>query len=87
MSKTDRLSGAAEMADGRIEIRYSARQNLNTIRGGWAPDVRVNGRIAISPYHHAGLDRDEALAMALAEANDEASRYVGDWTVSVELAE
>jgi len=71
------------MADEDIRIRWYAVPNENKTRGGFMPVYEKNGRVHGHTYGR-GYDRDEAETLAKADAEDEASHYVGDWNVSVE---
>ena len=53
------------------------------LAGHLHPRVVLNGRERIGPWGR-GLDRDEAEAQARALAEEEAARYVGDWTITLE---
>jgi hypothetical protein len=62
-----------------ILIEYGAVANADADLG-YVPRIWVDGRGQGPPYspHHA--TRDEAMAAALIAANDEASRYLGDYS-------
>lgn len=62
----------------RIAIEYGTKR----ANGGWHPAYWINGRERYF-WTPAAHDKDRALAMARAEAEHEAARYVGDWTVTV----
>jgi hypothetical protein len=46
---------------------------------GWMPAIWINGKRQI--VDSRGFDKDTAIAMALRDAKEEASRYRGDWDV------
>ena len=67
----------------RVLIQWYAVPNADTRRGGLMPVYDLDGRQRGSTYGK-GYDLETALQMAKADAEDEASRYVGDWDVIVE---
>ncbi len=71
------------MADGTIVVRYGARANEREGQG-WLPCVTVNGASRCDPWRWRGYDRDEAEARAEQIAREEASRFVGDWQITIE---
>ena len=68
-----------------ILIEYAAIRNLNTMpgKGGWIPQVWDDGRETRSVWCSTSLDKDVALAAAADIARETASRYIGDWHVTV----
>ena len=66
-----------------IAIVYDAVPNENKTRGGFMPVYEKNGKLHGDTYGR-GFDRDEALALAKADALDEAAHYSGDWNVTVQ---
>ena len=66
----------------RVTIYWYAVPNAHTSRGGWMPVYDHNGKQRGDTYGK-GYDLDDALKMAKANAEDEASHYVGDWDVVV----
>lgn len=67
----------------RVEIRWHVVPNADTLRGGWMPVYDLDGKQRGSTYGK-GYDLETALQMAKDDAEQEASRYTGDWDVSVE---
>ena len=68
--------------DGTITIRFGvAPSPVPNKPGCYAPVLEVNGRRRVSWYA-----RDKATAYRAARilADDEARRYVGDWTITTE---
>lgn len=66
----------------RVTIYWYAVPNEHKARGGWMPVYEHNGKQRGSTYGK-GYDLETALAMARADAEQQASRYVGDWDVVV----
>lgn len=66
----------------RVAIYWYAVPNADKSRGGWMPVYDHIGKQRGSTYGK-GYDLETALAMAKADAEDEASRYIGDWDVVV----
>jgi hypothetical protein len=66
--------------DGEILIEYAAVPSPRA-RGAWAPALWVNGRKRVE---WSALDEMEAREQAQESAHEEAARYVGDWTVTVQ---
>jgi hypothetical protein len=64
-------------------VEYGAVRNRNARKGGWLPQVWVNGRERRDVWATRSHDLDDAREMAEALARDEASRYVGDWRITV----
>ena len=67
------------MTTNLIAITYTVIANP---RGGWLPVYSVNGHRHGNEWAVHGYDKDEALARA--EAEETASRFIGDWVVRVE---
>ena len=65
-----------------IVIEYG----MHRTQDGWMPAIRTNGR-RWSGWTSKVYDRDEALALAKLDAEEEAARFVGDWNVTVKLTE
>ena len=68
--------------DGTIAIRYGVTTSpIPNSAGCYAPVLEVNGRRRVEWYA-----RDKATAYRAARilADDEARRYVGDWTITTE---
>ena len=67
-----------------IRIEYDAISNENPLRGGWLPMIWENGAQKGDTYGTGpALDRDDALSLARAQAEEAGARYVGDWNVSI----
>ena len=69
--------------DGEVLIQHGAIANANQNRGGWMPQIWVNGR-AHGDAFGRGYDRDSALQLAHEAALEEAQRYTGDWKIIIE---
>jgi len=69
--------------DARVRIEYGAVENKREGRG-WLPRIWVNGRGTGHTFWPTGHSRDEAIARARVEADEEAARHGGDFSVSVE---
>lgn len=69
----------AQKDDGTVEIISAVRACEG---GGWIPMITVNGREHWN-WQRTGMDRRKAVAAANAWAKEEASRYIGDWSVVV----
>ena len=67
-----------------VRIEYGTTRNANANAGGWLPVYSVNGRHCGSTWAARSYDKDKALAIAKAMAESEASKFIGDWDVSVE---
>ncbi len=50
---------------------------------GFVPVLTVNNRKSYNWRLH-GYDRDQAAAMAMEDARERASRYVGDWDIEIQ---
>jgi hypothetical protein len=72
-----------ERPEGEILIQYGAIANANKHRGGWMPQVWVNGHAHGDSYGR-GYDRDSALQLAKEEALEKAARFLGDWKIVIE---
>lgn len=66
------------MNDGEVKITFG----VVPCNGGWIPEVRANGRRVLSAWTHP-LDKDDAARCARATAEEEASRYRGEWQISL----
>lgn len=72
--------------DDKVVIRYFAIPNPNTTKGGFLPMIEQNGRLRghrVGP----GWDREDAELQAKSEALEAASRYTGDWRITVRAAD
>lgn len=67
----------------KMKIEYGCRPNASPC-GGYLPAMWVNGRAMGSTWSGTTYEEEEALALAKREALEEAARYVGDWSVTVE---
>lgn len=68
--------------DGTISIRYGVTASpIPDKPGSYAPVLEVNGRRRVEWY---ARDKATALRAARLLADDEARRYVGDWTITTE---
>ncbi len=73
----------------RVAITYDAIPNLYAPHGkphGFVPVYYLDGRQHGNTYSERHLDYESALAQALSDANDEASRFIGGWHVTVKKA-
>lgn len=70
------------MSDNRIRIEFSAIENGRT-GYGWIPAVYLNGRSIGSTWYPQGTSKELAREHAEADARELASRYIGDWDISV----
>ena len=66
-----------------IDIQYTAVENSNKLKGGWAPMVWNNKRVVGSDWHYRGLDQEVALKEAQLLAVEEANHYSGDWDITI----
>lgn len=66
-----------------INIAWYAIPNGNTRVGGFLPLIEVNGKARGDTWAAKGHDRYEALEIAHRRAENEASKYIGDWRVAV----
>lgn len=71
----------------RVDIAWYAASNKNAMAGGYLPFVDVDGHTHGYSYWSRGYSRDEAEQMAREMAEELASRYVGDWQVTVRPAD
>lgn len=78
------FGGRCHKGQTRVSIRYFATPNTNTIKGGWAPRLRINGRTDRGGWHHRGLEREEAVAEAKQMALEEGERHSGDYCVIIQ---
>lgn len=74
-------TGGAAMnpADDEVVIGYSAQPS----GGGWMPVVTANGRVVRQEWSAKGYDKDVAVEIAHEVAQELASRYRGDWRISI----
>lgn len=70
------------MEEGRIKIEHGAIENKNEISGGFLPLIWVNGRPAGDTFAR-GFARGLVLEVAEELAREEATRYTGDWNVTI----
>lgn len=69
------------LPENTILLRYGAQ----TTSKGFLPYYTRNGKYHCVPCTPPILeDRQDALSIALEEAQDEASHYAGDWTIIIE---
>lgn len=73
---------AAGLTEGVIKITYGAIKNKREGHA-WLPMVWEDGRERGDTYAARGYDKDEALRMAERMAQEHASKFVGDWKVTV----
>lgn len=66
-----------------MTIRWYAVPNANEKAGGWLPVYDEGGKQRGHTYWSRGYDLETALAMAKAEAEQHAEKYVGDWEIDV----
>ena len=66
----------------RVTLYWHAIPNENKSRGGWMPVVDEDGKQRGHTYG-TGYDLETALEMAKADADERASRFIGDWDVVV----
>jgi hypothetical protein len=69
----------------RIEFTYGAAENLNT-GTGWLPYVKEDGRDTMNTWAPYGYSKEDAVEIARHSADEKASRFVGDWDISITLA-
>jgi hypothetical protein len=67
----------------RIEIRHGAVKNKRE-GFGWLPMVWDNGKTKLDTWSSRGYDRDVAEAMAEDWAKSFASKFIGDWDITIE---
>ena len=70
-------------AEEDIVIQYGVVPNEYKTKGGWLPVIWVNGKQYGSTYSDFTYDREDALIAAKERAEEEASRYTGDWNIMV----
>lgn len=66
----------------RVTLYWHAIPNENKARGGWMPVVDEDGKQRGNSWG-TGYELETALEMAKADAEERASRFVGDWDVVV----
>ena len=66
----------------RVTLYWHAIPNENKARGGWMPVVDEDGKQRGDTWGR-GYELETALEMAKADAEERASRFVGDWDVVV----
>ena len=66
----------------RVTLYWHAIPNENKARGGWMPVVDEDGKQRGNSWGN-GYELETALEMAKADAEERASRFVGDWDVVV----
>ena len=66
----------------RVTIYWYAIPNENKSCGGWMPVIEHNGKQRGHTYGK-GYELEDAIMMAKADAEEQASRYTGDWDVVV----
>ncbi len=77
-----------------IRIEFAAIPNSNENKGGFVPVISVTTPSTADPlidpyateWSPIGYDKDVALALAKTMADDEAARWVGDYTTSITKA-
>jgi hypothetical protein len=67
----------------RVDIRWYAIPNGNKTAGGFLPVIEEDGKVRGDTWAGRGYDKGEAEAMAEARAHEAASRFIGDWNVTV----
>jgi hypothetical protein len=67
----------------RVDIEWFVTPNKNDRAGGWLPRYSIDGKDRGDQWASRGYGRAEAEQMARVEAEEEASKYVGDWAVTV----
>ncbi len=81
--ETPRAQDSSRSGEERIAITYFAIPNANTRAGGFMPVYQINdGRVHGHEYG-PGYDLEVAEELARQIAEEEASRYIGDWDVTV----
>lgn len=70
------------MSDREIVIEWLAVPNRNQQSGGFLPLTRINGR-SQGHLYGPGESKDDAERSARNDAMILASRYVGDWSVTI----
>jgi hypothetical protein len=69
--------------NGDVLVEYGVIRNGNKRAGGWLPRIWTNGRGVGHTWATRSHDRDDALRLAEADARDIATRYIGDWRITV----
>lgn len=82
MATRDYTGKVCTRHDDPVHIRYFVVPNNDKRRGGFMPVYRVN-RTQHGDTYGRGLDRQQALRVAKTEALEEASRFGGDFCVTV----
>ena len=67
----------------RVDIRWYAIPNGNKVSGGFLPVIEEDGKVRGDTWSGRGYDKAEAEARAEAKAHEAASRFTGDWNVTV----
>lgn len=67
----------------RVDIRWYAIPNENKASGGFLPVIEEDGKVRGDTWSGRGYGKAEAEAMAEAKAHEAASRFTGDWNVTV----
>jgi hypothetical protein len=83
LQRERKRSGRKVDPDFQIRLTFGAVRNKDTRVGGWVPMVWKDGKEERSPWQGVGYERDQALALAERQANEEGNRYLGDWDVTV----
>lgn len=71
------------MAERKIDVVLVYGAQRAEPKGGWRPSVTKNGKETWGAWGR-GLDRDEAERIAALDAQEQASRYTGDWAITIE---
>ena len=71
-------------SDSHIKIEFGVIKNTAAYIGGYLPQVWENGSPRMSTYSGRGRDRELAREEAEYRANELATRYIGDWTITIE---
>jgi len=70
-----------------IAITYTAIPNANASAPGWLPSVTINGKAHGSTYAGTSYSEADALSWAKALAEWWATKYVGDWNITINAGE
>jgi len=81
--ETPRAQDSSRSGEERIAITYFAIPNANTRAGGFMPVYQVNDGKICGDEYGAGYDLEVAEELARQRAEELASRYVGEWDVTV----